>query len=149
MVFLYCSLILACVWFGVTFSKRLGDRVNFFENFLKFLNKFESNLFFKQDKLYDIISDLEESDFRTFGLSVLKGETREVEYITSKELRQVREIIFALSSSGIESTEGTLSYAKAIAVRLLEDSKRIKEKYSSLSIKLSLLVGLLLVVLLI
>lgn len=147
MIILYCSLVLSCVWLGVTFSKKLNDRVLFYESFIKFLSDFESNLHFKQDNILNVINNAD--DFGKFLTEYISNNgDYYIEYLSKKELCQVKDIVNSLSSAGLDSAIGALKYSKMVVENKLKDYKNARQMYSGLSIKISLLIGLLLVVLL-
>ena len=151
MIVLYCSLVFVCVFFGVSLSKRLSDREKFYLDMQSFLAEFKANLYFRQVKFQDLVEqEIETSHFKKFLISCIKPDVLfEPEYISQKEKDQAKQIILSLGEGGINSLEETLAHAERQVNKRLELATFSKQKYSSVAIKLSFFVGLLLVVLLI
>ena len=152
MIVLYGSLVFACLWFGVCQAKRLSIRCEFFAGLCKFLKLYEENLSFKQENLKTLIKNFcadNEGEFKVFLENlVIKDKDVQVEGLTTKEVFQVKEIILSLGKSDQQTESQIIKHLEFLASEMSEKAKATREKYSSLSIKLSLLIGLILVVLL-
>lgn len=151
MIVLYGALIFSSVWFGVTLTKRLGEREKFYLDLVDFLVAYESNLAFRQDTIKDlVITQIEDSDLRQLVYKIICEEPELcIEYLTKKEIAEVKEMVLSLSRSGLDSGKLTVTHLKRIANLKLESASKQKKAYGSMSIKLSFFVGLLLVILLI
>ena len=151
MMFLYLSLIIGSLWFGIIQAKKLYLRVDFYKQFLDFLKAYSSNLSYKQDSISDLIESYKKkhnNDFIRFITDIKLNKFVQLEYLKSEEAEEVKNIVAILGSSDIYTEEQKI---KSIVNEVEEkhfECKNIKEKYSGLSIKLSFLIGVLLVILL-
>lgn len=152
MIVLYCSLVFACVWLGVSQAKRLSARHKFYVDMMAFLKSYEENLSFRQDNFKDLANRLltnEENDFNLYLASVVSNqEVKKLDYLSEKEIRYATSIINGLGKTDQETDEQTTKHYQFMVEELIKKTKEAKEKYSGLSIKISFLIGLLLVILL-
>jgi len=152
MIYLYFSLVFACVWFGVCQAKKLSSRYQFYSEFIQFLKAYEENLSFRQDNLKDLVArycKCEESDFKSYLNSVIiTTENKIPEYLNKKEVEHARDVLLSLGKTDQLTEKQLVKHYLVVIDEKRKHTYEIKEKYSSLSIKISLLIGLLLVVLL-
>lgn len=153
MIILYTSLVFACVSFGVMVSRKLQRKLEFYENLRDFLSAYASNLSFLQKEFKEVVDDYtqlrEDRDFSRYIISFIKGEEDPPDFLTEKEIVEVRGLLKSLGTQDADTEERMISSAiSLVKTKIGKASKRV-ENYSSLSIKLSLLVGVLLVILLI
>ena len=152
MIYLYSTLIFVCVYFGVNISRRFSIRNKFYIEFLDFLKVYEENLNFRQDNYRDLAEKFigtEESEFKSLLKSLcLGGVERSYEFFSKKEIDAAKAMLYSLGHAD-EYTEGqVVKHLQFLVRERCNITKEKKDKYSTLSIKISLLMGLLLVILL-
>lgn len=152
MLLLYCSLVFVCVWLGVSQAKRLSERHKFYVDMQAFLKAYEENLSFRQDNFKDLSSNLlsnEENDFNLYLVKIINNqEQTRPDYLSEKEIAFTNNLISSLGKADKETDEQTTKHFQFMVGELMQKTKEAKDKYSGLSIKISLLIGLLLVILL-
>lgn len=152
MLVLYCTLIFSCVWLGVSQSKRLSAHHKFYVDMLVFLKAYEENLSFRQDNFKDLSIRLlgdEENDFNLYLTKTINNqELTRPDYLSEKEIVFTNSVINGLGKADKETDEQTTKHFQFMVSEMIKKTKETKEKYSGLSIKISFLVGLLLVILL-
>lgn len=151
MIILYCSLVVACVWFGVIQSKRLSSRAKFYYDYLNFLDNYEANLNFRQDNFKDLIKkllDREKTDFNLFLFGLISEKINSIEYMSKLELDDISSQILSLGNLDSDTESQQVKFLKIHIQDRLKLATSKSKTYGGLSIKISLLIGLLLVVLL-
>lgn len=152
MIILYMSVVFGCVYLGVMASKKLQERQSFFEDMRDFLSGYLTNISFLQNEFKMVVNDYvrfkPEADFSRFLLSYIEGVISPPDFLTAKEQSEVVTILKSLGKQDEESERKVVeSSLNLIKVRV--DMATIRtQKYSSFSVKLGLLVGVLLVILL-
>lgn len=152
MIILYTSLIFSCVWLGVLQAKKLSTRQTFYENMLGFLRAFHTNLSFVQKGYMEVAEEYMSSgvsvEFAKFLSSKLAREKYNPDFLTLRENKELEDVILSLGKHDEETEKTMTEDAISLVKTRLEVATRKSQKYSSFSIKLSLLVGVLLVILL-
>ena len=152
MIILYTSLIFSCVWLGVLQAKKLSTREMFYENLLGFLRAFNSNLSFVQKGYMELVDEYLESgvgaEFEAFLSGINSGEKHNLEFLSAREIKDVENIVLSLGKNDEETERRLVEDAIKVVSEKKERATKNCMKYSSFSIKLSLLVGALLVILL-
>lgn len=152
MIILYTALIFSCVWFGVCQARKLESRQAFYENMHTFLIDYRSNLSFLQKEFKELaeqhIKSADEGEFNEFLVSHIKDKDYKIEFLTEREQREAREIIGSLGKQDAETEEKIVDSALKIIKLRVESATKKRQKYSGFSIKISLLIGVLLVILL-
>ena len=153
MIVLYATLVFACVWFGVAYSKKLHARYSIFHDLYQFLKVYEDNLSFRQDNLKDLVSRFIEdnkSDLSNIINTILiQGQAEQKnDYLTTKELVFIQDVLSSLGRSDKDTELQQVRHLQFMVNSRVQTAKATKEKYSTLSIKIGFLIGLLLVVLL-
>lgn len=152
MIILYCSLIFGCLWMGVLQAKKLQSRQKFYENFMGFLRAYERNLSFSQKEfkvvVEDYLKEIEDAEFTSFLTATMLGENIKIEYLSDGENYEIKNMLQSLGRTDEVTEMKLLQSASSVVECRVKQSQAKTEKYSSFSIKLGLLVGVLLVILL-
>ena len=119
----------------------------------QFLKIYEDNLSFRQDNLKDLVSKFvqeKRSDLAKFIEEVIIYGRQQVkpEFLTQKETDFICDILTSLGRADKDTELQQVKHFQFLVNSKLATAKETKEKYSALSIKISFLIGLLLVVLL-
>ena len=152
MIILYTSLIFSCVWLGVEMAKKLQAKEKFYSDMLGFLMEYEHNLSFVQKEYSAVVEEYANHEnvgepFKKFIINPRESGAHR-EFLSAHEERELLTIFCSLGKSD-EYTETKIVEGQKLLVKArLDESKKRAEKYSSLSIKLSFFVGVLLVLLL-
>ena len=149
MIFLYLALIIGSLLFGVFEAQKLTKRVKFFDDFVEFLTRYSLNLSYKQDSLPEVIKNFGEERSGDFSLFIREAhETNNLDYLKPEERKFVENAILSLGNADQITEENKVSGLLTQSVELQKKIKSYKDKYAGIYIKLSFLVGLLLVILL-
>ena len=151
MIILYCSLVLACLYFGVLQSKKLKDREKFYFDYLSFLQTYQTNLSFRQDNFNDLIQILlqrERSDFNRFLNSIMNENSLKIEYMSQFELDEINSQIHSLGNLDSDTEMQQVNFLLYQTQEQLKIATTKMKENGRLNIKMSFLIGLLLVVLL-
>ena len=118
---------------------------------LTFLNKYLLNLTFRQDTISNVIDLFRKSingDFSRFITRVNGGQFCEYDYLSETELSDVVSYISSLGTADEITEQLKVKEIMLDITERCEQAKRVKEKYVGLYVKISLLLGVLLVILL-
>ena len=151
MIILYCSLVLACLYLGVLQSKKLKDREKFYFDYLSFLQAYQTNLSFRQDNFNDLIQNLlqrERSDFNRYLNSIMNETTLKLEYMSQFELDEINSQIHSLGNLDSDTEMQQVNFLLYQTQEQLKIATTKMKENGRLNIKMSFLIGLLLVVLL-
>ena len=146
---------------GFGIRKVLQDRVVFFSELKRFVDQFAINISFLQDNLYEYIGQFNSSSAE-FS-SILKEFTsckRDLNLIvdspktkfTTIKAEECQMVWLFLNGIGKMDADSELSKLKAFDIKVqekLEEAKLISSKYATLTVKLSVLLGALVVLILI
>ena len=154
MIVLYGIVCFGCVYIGVMIYKYLDDRVRFYNDFIEFLYVYDNNLSFCQDKLQNVVEKFagdNHTGFRKFLLLFIKngGEEIKIESIKPKEIKACQRDLNEIGKANLETDANIIKVLITKEKYNLEKATKLKNKYGSLAIKISLLIGILLVILLI
>ena len=120
--------------------------------FFQFLKVYEENISFRQDSLKDVSQKFLEDCKSEFGLilrqSILLEDEHKIDCLTLKEISFIKQLLFSLGKCDKDTEMQQVKHLQFLVNERVDKTKEAKEKYSMLSIKISFLIGLLLVVLL-
>lgn len=145
-------------YLGVFFRSYLKERVVFYEDLIRFLKELEINISFLQEDFYCYIKnfqceskDLQKilSDFLKARQGVALSSKQKMFYVRIKDVEIVESFLENFGKIDAENQISQLNFFKLKAEEKLKKEKQIYEKYSGVSIKLSLLIGLLFVLVLV
>ena len=152
MIILYLSLIFSCVYLGVVQSRKLQERQLFYENLRDFLSQYRSNINFLQKEFIAVVEEYNLSNnsgvFSKLLVSHVHGTDEKIEFLSEKENAEVKSILSSLGQNDEDTETKLVESAISLIKTRTETATKRAERYSSFSVKLGLLVGVLLVILL-
>ena len=152
MIILYTSLIFSCVYLGVLQARKLSLRETFYGDMLGFLKAFHSNISFVQKNYTEITKEFISSgasvEFSRLLNAKLENKPCSLDFLTLRETKEVEDIIKSLGKNDEDTEKRMVEDAINLVGARRESAVQKCLKYSGFSVKLSLLVGVLLVILL-
>lgn len=150
-------LVTLCGVVGVQVNNTLKAKVLFYEDCTHFLKGLEINISFLQEDFYCYIKNFQSKskDFSEVLLSFLKERSGEVlekaksHFVKDEDKKFVESILNAIGKTDSEGELSKLEFYNLKCEEKLVDAKSVHKKYSTITIKLSILFGLLVVLVLI
>ena len=148
-LFLGIILLLFCLFIGYCLSNKYYFRRLFYSDFLSFNTTFTQEISFKQTTLINLIKNQTiKNDFYIMLSSYVLNKKQELNftYLTSQEKRDVYEY---LDKIGKFDKETQLEYLKSVNNNIVDKQQNCildEKKYKALYIKLSFLIGLIMLI---
>lgn len=149
------SVIIGFIYLGFSTRNILKQRVEFFDEMDRFINEFKVNVSFIQLGLNDFIKNFQTKsiDFnKLLKMFVSDGdiESQKNFYlcITPAELDTIKQFFASIGKTDVDNQLKELEFFKTQMDQLNKKSKNAYSKYASLSIKLGVLLGALVVIIL-
>ncbi len=151
-VFSVCFVVL-CGIFGYQFNNLLKERVIFYEDCIHFLKELEINISFLQEDFYCYIKNFKAKSKDFYEVLVTFLKTREGEnpknlkpnFVKDEDKKFVESILNTIGKTDAEGQISELNFFNLKCEEQLVEAKNIYKKYSSITIKLGILLGLLVV----
>lgn len=150
-LFLGLILLIICIFIGYIKSNKYYFRRVFYDDFVKFNEKFKQEVSFKQRTIKNIIEDeLSDSDF----ITVIKGSIfnektteKNLNYLNENEIKYFKDYV---STIGTVDKTIQLDFLQNISNEIIDKQKQCvseENKYKKLYIKLGFFIGLILLIL--
>ncbi len=149
------SVVVGFIYLGLCTKNILKERVLFFEELEKFLNEFKVNVSFAQMGLSDFINNFnsKSSDLTILlnkftNLTKIQNKEKGFSVIKSEEVDLVKEFLFSIGKTDATNQLQEIEVFKTKISSLLNSERKTYSKYAGLSVKLSLMLGVMVVILL-
>ena len=141
-------------YIGLCVRSHLSKKVKFYEQLIAFLNKFIINVNFLQINFIDYLNEEITKNnelakilihFKQNYIDNISAENIKHLYLSDSELKMVFECLNSVGGTDSENQIALLNGYKVKFEQLLKDNNELMKKYSGLAVKMSIIVGCLIV----
>lgn len=156
MIFLYLLVLVISILIGIMISCKLKKRYKYFKEFIEFLDYYKQNISYLQTSMIELVSGLSEKltelKETLFSFNAyIKDENAKIfipSYLNKEEEIFIRNSFERLGVGDYNTELDKTEKARVEAQEYKEKNKHDYEKYGKVVIKISILIGLLIVILL-